>query len=60
MNQPSNERPPGAPSPKNGGARRPYRTPELVEYGSIAAKTLSVVTGSFIDAMSMVQPMVCY
>ena len=60
MRQPSDERPPGQPSPKAGGARRPYRTPELIEYGSIAAKTLSAVAGSFVDAMAMLQPMPCY
>jgi hypothetical protein len=34
--------------------RRPYRTPRLVDYGSIPARTLgSMVAGSFFDAMYM-------
>lgn len=47
-----------SPAPRD-PRRRPYRPPELVEYGSIAAKTLSNTTGSFPDAMLMMT-MVCY
>jgi len=50
-----------------GGVRRPYRSPELVEYGSVATRTLGQTVGSFPDSMGGLQknpgsgpPPMCY
>lgn len=40
-------------APRKDARRRPYRTPRIVDYGSIPARTLGMATGSTIDAMAM-------
>jgi len=53
---------PPSPKPDPGPAprRRPYRPPVIVEYGSIAARTLAAPIGSVADAMGMLASMPCY
>lgn len=36
---------------KRASRRKPYRTPRLVDYGSIPARTLNMATGSQSDGM---------
>lgn len=44
---------------KEKAAKKPYRAPQLVEYGNVAKLTRAMVIGSFVDATGMLMRMPC-